>query len=287
MAIHDIPVRVVGPGSQSAGLGEGPSYIDMPSEMQQYDPPLIPEPEDVQHLAGAKEAMAWLESALYNYHVSQEMQLANLNQIDDASRELINQILGEGEVSINFSGTPKAQVQESILAGVWRTVYYDENDEMAIDLLEIAAVPHVVFAANDEQRSIDLANCATATDVPNALPILAELDDRARLFAANGNTHSINLTLLPLSQTELEYLDTFLGRGPVDILSRAYGKCEVISTLTPNIWWVRYFNSMGTLILNTIEITSVPQVVAAADEDISDSAVRLSEMLLSYWPKTA
>ena len=41
---------------------------------------------------------------------------------------------------------------------------------------------------------------------------------------------------------------------------------------------------MGTLILNTLEIVGVPNVVAAADEDIGDSAVRLEELLEPYWP---
>ena len=63
---------------------------------------------------------------------------------------------------------------------------------------------------------------------------------------------------------EVEFLDERLGRGPVDILSRAYGKCQVISTLSANVWWVRYYNSMNTLILNTIEVTKVPAVVGAA-----------------------
>jgi hydrogenase-1 operon protein HyaF len=90
-----------------------------------------------------------------------------------------------------------------------------------------------------------------------------------------------------LSQPELEFIDGRLGRGPVDVLSRAYGKCEVISTKSANVWWVRYFNSMGTLILNTLEVTDVPQVVVAASEDIRDSSSRLNEILLPYWPDSA
>ena len=60
MDIAEIPVRVVGPGSQAGNNAEGPAYIDMPSDMQQYDAPIMPEPEDVQHLEGASEAMAFL-----------------------------------------------------------------------------------------------------------------------------------------------------------------------------------------------------------------------------------
>ena len=287
MDIADIPVRVVGPGTQSGSEDEGPSYIDMPHEMQQYDAPIIPGPDEVQHLAVASEAMAWLTEALAAYQTDQPPQIADLNHIDNESRKLINQILGEGEVSITYNGTPRAHVQESVLAGVWRTLYFDDDGKVAIDLLEVADVPHIVFADRDHEPSIDLSENADAENMPNALPVLFELDDHCRNFELNGNPQSINLTLMPLSQAELEFIDERLGRGPVDILSRAYGKCQVISTRNRHVWWVRYYNAMGTLILNSLEVTNVPMVVAAASEDISDSANRLEEILLPYWPKTA
>jgi hypothetical protein len=44
---------------------------------------------------------------------------------------------------------------------------------------------------------------------------------------------------------------------------------------------------MGTLILNSLEVTSMPQVVAAATEDLGDSATRLREILAPYWSDAA
>jgi hydrogenase-1 operon protein HyaF len=287
MSINDIAVRVVGPGSQPSKLGEEPSYIDMPSDMDRYDPPLMPGAEEVRHLTGAKEVMMWLRTALAECSTTQQRQLADLTQIDDDSRKLVNQILGEGEVSVNYDGTPRAKVQESVLAGIWRTFYFDEDDKIAIDLLEVADVPHLVSAKPEYAKPIDTTEPLSSLEVPNAMPLLIELEDRRLQYELSGNAHSINLTLLPLSQLELEFIDGRLGRGPVDLLSRAYGKCEVISTFSANIWWVRYYNSMGTLILNTLEITDVPLVVVAASEDIQDSANRLKELLLPYWPDSA
>jgi rubredoxin len=60
-----------------------------------------------------------------------------------------------------------------------------------------------------------------------------------------------------------------------EILSRGYVNCRITSTATRNVWWVQYFNSQETLILNTIEISGVPEVACAAQEDIDDSAQRL------------
>jgi len=287
MDIADIPIRVIGPGSQAGSNAEGPAYIDMPSDMQQYDAPIMPEPEDVQHLSGASEAMAFLQGALAAFGDDNAKSLADLTHLDEESRALVNQIIGEGEVSITYNGTPQAHVQESVLAGVWRTFYFDEDGKVAIDLLEVGYVPHIITAENKQAQPIDLSQSAETADMTNALPLLVELDNHCRLFTQDGNPHSINLTLLPLSPEELVFIDQRLGRGPVGMLSRAYGKCEVISTQCKNVWWVRYYNAMGVLILNLLEVTGIPQIVAAADEDISDSATRLDELLQHYWTKSA
>lgn len=76
-------------------------------------------------------------------------------------------------------------------------------------------------------------------------------------------------------------------RLPIDTLSRAYGKCQVSSTLLPDVWWVTYFNSMDTLILNTIEIVEVPKAIRAAPEDPGDSAKSLDDILMPYWSDVA
>jgi len=65
----------------------------------------------------------------------------------------------------------------------------------------------------------------------------------------------------------------------VVILSRGYGNCRITSTATRHVWWVQYFNSQEILILNTLEISEVPAVACAAQEDIDDSAQRLLEIL--------
>ena len=287
MSIRDIPVHVIGPGSQPGKSGDALTYIDMPSDMATFVAPSIPDPGDVRHLGAAREAMDWLRQALRTYSPGLSPQLANLSLLDDDNRELVNQVLGEGEVSINCEGEFPARIQESVLAGVWRTFYFDKDDNAVADLLEVADVPALVTAALDGGPvDTDIADSELAL-AGNARPILVELQSAQASFAADGTTHSVNLSLLPMSEDELEFIDRRLGRGPIDILSRAYGKCQVISTQAAGIWWVRYYNGMGTLILNTIEVTRVPQVVLAADEDLGDSAVRLQEILAPYWTDDA
>ncbi|MDH3846256.1 MAG: hydrogenase expression/formation protein [Gammaproteobacteria bacterium] len=288
MNIRDIPVRVVGPGSQPTGSdGDAITYMDMPGDMSTFVTPVRPEPEDVLFMDGAREAMDWLGAALDEYEPGGEPALADLSGLDEESRDVVNQILGEGEVSIVCDGQVRAHTQESVLAGVWRTLFFDRDDRVVCDLLEVAEIPKVVGFAAECDGAVDTAADGVAGELANALPILVELQSHHEKYAQGNRPHSINLTLLPLSEPELEFIDQRLGRGPVDILSRAYGKCEVISTKTAGIWWVRYYNSMGVLILNTLEVADVPSVVKAAPEDLVDSAERLKEILEPYWSEVA
>ena len=72
-----------------------------------------------------------------------------------------------------------------------------------------------------------------------------------------------------------EYLNEGFG-GP------SYGNCRINATTTRNVWWVRFYNSQDTLILNSIEVCPIPSVALAAAEDIADSRERLSEILEAY-----
>jgi hydrogenase-1 operon protein HyaF len=286
VSINEIPVRVVGPGSQPKE--EQLRFIDMPGEMARYTPPYVEDLDAVRRLDGAKAAMQWLRQALRSYECGSEPLLANLSALDDESRELVNQVLGEGEVSVTFTDDGvAARTQESVLAGVWRTLYFDGEDRVACDLIEVADAPLAVRARREQDEPVDITPPDAARGVHNALPILVELESQLANYVENGQPHSINLSLLPLSEDEVEFLDARLGRGPVDVLSRAYGKCQVISTRTPGIWWVRYYNAMGTLILNSLEVVAIPQVICAAAEDLRDSAVRLDEILAPYWADIA
>jgi hydrogenase-1 operon protein HyaF len=65
----------------------------------------------------------------------------------------------------------------------------------------------------------------------------------------------------------------------VTLLSRGYGNCRITSTRLRNTWWVQYFNSMNTLILNTLEVAPVPEVALAAPDDFAESLSRLGDWL--------
>jgi hydrogenase-1 operon protein HyaF len=96
---------------------------------------------------------------------------------------------------------------------------------------------------------------------------------------AGAPPHVLNLTLFPMTPDDHQVLERALPVGNVAIISRGFGNCRVTSTATRDIWRVQYFNSMNTLILNTIEVVDVPEVALAADEDLDDSRTRLAELI--------
>ncbi len=285
MKLGDIPVTLSGPGSQPGEKDEAElGFIPMPREMSSYSAPDIPEPETVQHLQGAKAVTDWISQALVNYRVGGDALIADISSLDPGSRELVNQILGEGEVSLTYTENDvRVRMQEAVLAGIWRTFYLDSNGHVSRDLIEICDVPVLARRVPDANKAAQLPLQSAPEDVMNAMPLLSELHEHVTTWKAGDTGRVINLTLLPLSEGDIYFLGETLGSGPVETLSRGYGDCKISSTAYPGIWWVRYTNSMGTLILNTLETTDIPSVACAAQEDLDDSRMRFAELLEPYW----
>jgi hydrogenase-1 operon protein HyaF len=284
LRIEDIPIVAVGPGSQPQEAdGSTLQYIDMPDDMWTYQRPTVRVEHGSNSLAGAREALAWLQQMLAGYQPDGEPRLADLSQLDDPSRTLLNELLGEGEVSVSYSGLVQARVQESVLAGIWRCHYLNDQGDVSHDLLEVGDVPHLVRMP-DPQRQRPASVLADVTVPPglmNAQPILTELAAHGESYRVGDPAHTINLSLLPMSDQDILFLDQVLGLGAVEILSRSYGRCLMAMSAIANIWWVRFYNSTGTLILNSLEVVDVPLVARAAVEDIAESGRRLTEILES------
>ncbi len=276
---------VVGPGSQPSDAdGAEMTFMDMPSGMTTFEAPVIPEAEDTEGLEPAIAMTEDMLQALHSYRTGNKASVIELDHLDERNRVFYNQLLGNGEVSIQCSGHLNAKIQESVLAGVWRVQYLDDDENIIRDTMEIADVPGIVseLTFQDAAENLDVSKLQIPDNVYNAAPLLAEISDKLPEFNANGTVHVINLSLLPHTEEDIQYLSDSLGIGPVVILSRGYGNCRISSTGTKNVWWVQYYNSQDTLILNTLEISKVPDVACASQEDIDDSTIRLDEILEIY-----
>ena len=274
---------VVGAGSQPEDPNEARfDFLEMPEGMTTYAMPQVPEPDDVSGIHAAQALLDRVKECLDSYRVGDPAKVFDLADLDDVNRAFVDQALGNGEVSA--IGGDRLQVQESVLTGVWRVFFTDENGRLERDFIEVADFPRALLdMARDAAEDAPPRNLEQLPDgVYNAPPLLTEVEDALARFTPDAGAHSINLSLLPLTDEDAVYLDNCLGKGPVTVLSRGYGNCRITSTGTRDVWWVRYFNSRDVLILNSIEIVTVPDVACAAQEDIDDSAERLGEILEIY-----
>lgn len=281
----NIPVTGIEPGSQpSEDDGVELDILQMPSGMETYSMPDIPDPEEVANLMAAKQVLGDLHGALTGFRIESENYAVDISDFDARNRELIDQVLAVGEVSIIFEGAVKFRAQESVLAGIWRVEYLGENDQVLKDSIEIGCVPGMVrcgtFTDCSSVVNIDRGNLPEG--VLNSPPLFAELSGKIPEYKPGMEPHVINLSLLPQTEEDLAFLDQQLGTGPTTILSRGYGNCRIHSTATRNVWRVKYFNSRDAIILNTIEVVDVPTVALASQDDIGDSVDRLQEILKVY-----
>jgi hydrogenase-1 operon protein HyaF len=277
---------------------DGLEYMVMPQGMETYKAPVLPEPEEMADLVGAHEALRHTITALEQaMQGACEPHAVNLDALNEAERRLINQVLGEGEVAIRVQANDAAhgewQMQESVFAGVWRVLGQAALPEGAqakaftrTDLIEAGRIPSAVLVAAQAMLMAPAAHIAAPladgrwpAGVMNAPAILEELADHVHTWQPGQPAHVINLTLLPLSPEDLALVNERLGQGPIQILSRGYGNCRVTHTGLPRCWRVSYFNSQDALILDTIEVTDLPEVACAAREDLEDSHERLADML--------
>jgi len=272
---------IFGQGSQPAEEdGAALDYMTMPEEMATYRMPQISENLNAAELAEAKAIALQLEKDLAAFPATSG--LISLTDLDANNRRFIDELLGEGEVSAMCSNG--LRIQESVLAGVWRSQKLDEYKQIVEDSLEVGIIPLSITdsAFIDAKTAIAADMHALPKGVMNAPPLIAEINAQTANYQPGNEAHIINLSLLPQTEQDLAFLEQVLGRGNVTILSRGYGNCRITATATRNVWWVQYFNSQETLILNTLEVSDVPSVACASAEDIADSLQRLREILKVY-----
>ncbi len=271
---------LTGPGSQPGDEDGGVlEYMQMPSGMMTFAAPDLPEREETEEFAEALAALEQVLVALKAHDGIAEPVRVDLSGLDAGDLDFVNQVLGEGEVSV-VAGN-ELQAQEAVLAGVWRVRRSRAADPA--DYVEVGAFPSEIsgMAFEDAQAGVTMP-AELGPNIFNAPPLLPEINDAVAKSGEASGPHVINLSLLPHTEEDLVFLHDRLGRGTVTILSRGYGNCRITSTRTQNAWWVQYYNSQDTLILNSIEITALPEVACAAGEDIGDSAERLDEILEIY-----
>lgn len=268
-------VSLLGPGSQDDA---SPEYLPMPQGMDTYRPPSLPEPEDFVARGGCVAVLREALAALRRPTAIDAMHVVDLDALRTEDRTLLNQVLGEGEVAAQVQGPDGLQAQESVFAGLWRVLHL-RGGQVVRDTLEVGAVPQGVIDAAAADGGVPEPIGPLPAGLMNAPSIYEELCDQQQRWQPGAPAHVLNLTLLPLTGDDSLWLQNRLGEGRVVILSRGYGNCRIVDTHLARTWRVTYFNAQDMIILDTLEVGSVPEVACAAQQDLEDSAERLAEVL--------
>lgn len=267
-----MPPTGFGPGSQPDPDGEL-QYMSMPSGMRTYSPH-IPDADDVAALAETLAMLAEMAATCEVVAQGAAPVSFDLATLSPTARKVMADALGQGEVSMKIRGNPAVMVQESVFAGVWMLL------AAGMDVVEIAPVPTLALTrAHQPQKPAIGMLAKRVAGLANAPAILAELVDKSQTRRAGDIAHVVNLSLLPHSPEDLDWLSEALGEGAVTILSRGYGNCRVTACAQAHVWKVQFYNSMDTLILDTFEVCEMPEVALAAAEDLTDSAIRIRDVI--------
>ena len=262
----------IGPGSQP--VDEVLVTLDVPNDVHAFRPPLseLDAPPEV-----AGPALGFLKTLLAALRETafSPMQVVRFSLLDypPAVRAEINELLGEGEVSVLSAGELRAQ--ETAFTGIWRI-----RGE-GIDDVEASAFPLALREVAMARAMPVTAAAEPPAGLMNAPALYHEIRSLSAIWRAGREAHIVNLSLLPATPDDLAWLDDQLGRISFSILSRGFGNCRITATALPHVWWVQYFNNMEKLILNSLEIVDIPAVALAAKEDYDETIIRLDEWIVS------
>lgn len=113
----------------------------------------------------------------------------------------------------------------------------------------------------------------------NAPPLLRELLEMVNRLLETGETAAIDLSALPLTPADLDWLRDRLGEGEIAVTLQANGESTLAETGCPGIWWVTHHNEQGVVTSQFIEVAFVPELVRAHPDDVALGRDHLESMI--------
>ena len=131
------------------------------------------------------------------------------------------------------------------------------------------------------------APCQTSQVTGMALSVMAEVARMLEALAESGETGSIDLRSLPLTDADRDQLEQLMGRGEVKAELDISGESTVWETSYPGAWWIRHHGAGGRISSEEISICPVPAILAAHPADIEAAANRIKHTLAELNPSQA
>ncbi|MDP1924505.1 MAG: hydrogenase expression/formation C-terminal domain-containing protein [Thiobacillus sp.] len=113
----------------------------------------------------------------------------------------------------------------------------------------------------------------------NAPPLLREISELLRHLLETGETAAIDLSALPLTSPDLDWLRDKLGEGEIAVTLQASGESTLNETACPGVWWVTHRNEQGAVTSQFIEVAFVPELVKAHPQDVASGQEYLELMI--------
>ena len=113
----------------------------------------------------------------------------------------------------------------------------------------------------------------------NAPPLLRELAEQVRRLLETGEPSAIDLSALPLTPADLDWLREKLGGGEIAVTLQAGGESTLDETACAGVWWVTHRNEQGGVASQFIEVAFVPELVKAHPADVAIGRERLEFMV--------
>ncbi|WP_310445948.1 hydrogenase expression/formation C-terminal domain-containing protein [Thiobacillus sp.] len=114
----------------------------------------------------------------------------------------------------------------------------------------------------------------------NAPPLLREISELLQRLLDSGESAAIDLSALPLTPADLDWLHAILGAGEIAITLQASGESTLNETACPGVWWVTHRNENGAVIAQLIEVAFIPELAKAHPQDVAIGREQL-ELLIS------
>lgn len=112
-----------------------------------------------------------------------------------------------------------------------------------------------------------------------AQAVLHELKDHLQALLEQNKSHVIDISSLPLSDTDKKELESVLGQGEISAVLSALGESRIVETHYHGIWWIKHFADNGALVSELIEITQVPEILHSHPDDIQQSIKQISKLV--------
>lgn len=113
----------------------------------------------------------------------------------------------------------------------------------------------------------------------NAPPLLRELAEQVKRLLDTGEPSAIDLSALPLTPADLDWLHDKLGSGEIAVTLQANGESTLNETACPGVWWVTHRNEQGAVTSQFVEVAFVPELVKAHPQDVAIGLETLEFMI--------